>query len=88
MLKHHLSKYCFVLDLKYMFDIVRKSNTSRYIDSIIVGPNICQVSVYHRISYDVDNNRSVIEYVMWKIFEATMVFMKLRHQCSLMFRSP
>ena len=52
MLKHH-SKYCFVLDLKY---IARKrilSNISLCIDSIIVGPNICQVSVYIYINIQV-----------------------------------
>ena len=48
MLKHH-SKYCFIFRFKINFctDLVRKrilSNISRCIASIIVGPNICQVS--------------------------------------------
>ena len=47
MLKHH-RKYCLVLDLKYIVVLILLeilSNISRCIDSIIVGPNICQVSV-------------------------------------------
>ena len=45
MLKHH-SKYCFVFDLKFIVVLIL---LSRYIDSIIVGPNICQVSVARNI---------------------------------------
>ena len=53
MLKHH-GKYCFVLDLKYIFVLVLLeieflSNIYRCIDSIIVGPNICKVSVVHEL---------------------------------------
>ena len=49
MLKHH-SKYCFVLDLKYICVLIslEREFVVIYIgciDSIIVGPNICQVYV-------------------------------------------
>ena len=46
--------FCFRFKINFCTDIVRKrilSNISRCIDSIIVGPNICQVTVHvHRVT--------------------------------------